>query len=343
MIRFPRPLEAGFTIAVTAPSSGVPEPMHRRLDLAIDALRARGFVVLEGHCLRGNVGQVSAPAHDRADELMRFLDNPSVCAVMPPWGGEFALELLPLIDFERLRAGVPKWFCGFSDLSTIQLPMLLNAGWASLHGPNLMELATPTELGDSIWEVLRSHPGDVVVSPSSRLHRRGYPNWITDPGAWLVPDAPTRWRRLDDPDSPITLQGRLLGGCLDTISRLAGTAFGNVPRFIADHAHEGVLLFLENAEMRPPELARALMSLRLHGWFEGVSGLLLGRDGLPEPDGELGFTRVDAISLALDGLAVPVLLDLDIGHVPPQLALIQGALTTVAFDGRGGRVTQRLA
>lgn len=259
---------------------------------------------------------------------------------MPPWGGEFALDLLPLIAFERLRPGVPKWFCGFSDLSTIQLPMLLNAGWASLHGPNLMELATPTELGASVWNALCAPPGGLVTSTSSKVHQRGYPDWATDPRAQLTPLRKTRWRRLDGLDLPIHLGGRLLGGCLDTLSRIAGSPFGNVPGFIADHAHEGVLLFLENAEMRPTELARALMSLRLHGWFDGISGLLFGRNGPSESDCDVGFTWVDALERALDGLSIPVLVDLDIGHVPPQSALIQGAITMIEYNGQNGRFTQ---
>lgn len=51
-IRFPRSLIAGDLIAITAPSSGVPTHLHARLDLAINALRLRGYRVVEGRCLR---------------------------------------------------------------------------------------------------------------------------------------------------------------------------------------------------------------------------------------------------------------------------------------------------
>lgn len=66
-----------------------------------------------------------------------------MAAVIPPWGGEFAIEVLGRLDFDRLREASPKWFSGCSDLSTIQVPLLLRAGWASLHGPNLMQLWDP--------------------------------------------------------------------------------------------------------------------------------------------------------------------------------------------------------
>ena len=51
--RLPSPLRPGDTIAVTAPSSGVPPQLWPRLDVAIAGLRRRGFEVLEGVCLRG--------------------------------------------------------------------------------------------------------------------------------------------------------------------------------------------------------------------------------------------------------------------------------------------------
>jgi muramoyltetrapeptide carboxypeptidase LdcA involved in peptidoglycan recycling len=105
--------------------------LYARLDLAIDALRTRRFRVVEGECLRSNVQHVSASREQRAAELMMFLLDPNVAAVMPPWGGEFAIELLPLLDFDALGRVAPKWLTGFSDVSTLQLPLLLCAGWAS--------------------------------------------------------------------------------------------------------------------------------------------------------------------------------------------------------------------
>ena len=141
MLRFPRPLRPGDAVAITAPSSGVEPGALPRLDLVLAHWRDRGFRVVEGACLRSQHHDASAPAMARTAELMRFLTDPSIAAVLPPWGGERAIELLPLIDFEALRALPPKWLLGFSDISTLQMPLALCAGWASAHGSNLMDLA----------------------------------------------------------------------------------------------------------------------------------------------------------------------------------------------------------
>ena len=60
-----------------------------------------------------------------------------------------------------------------------------------------------------------------------------------------------------------------------------------------------------------------------------------GNEGLP-------FSYVDALRTALDGIQCPVLFDLDIGHIAPQLSLVNGAKALVSFSDGAGSVVQRL-
>lgn len=339
-IRFPRALTQGACIGVTAPSAGVDSELHPRLELALQRLRDRGFRVQEGQCLRSNSGETSAPAALRARELMDMLCSHEIDAVLPPWGGQLAIELLPLLDFAQLGGIQPKWFAGFSDLSTLALPLLLRAGWASLHGPNLMELGSSDPIHDRALELLALHGDGAFEQSASRQHCRQATDWRSQPDAALKADTPTLWRRLGGTQTPLVLRGRAIGGCIETLSRLAGTEYGDVPAFVRAHRPEGVLLFLEQAEMSPFELARCLHSLRLQGWFEEIAGLLFGR--FSPAGSNAGFSFDDALSSALAGLQCPVLVDLDIGHVPPQLSLVQGALTELEFDAGSGRIRQWL-
>lgn len=55
-----------------------------------------------------------------------------------------------------------------------------------------------------------------------------------------------------------------------------------------------------------------------------------------------GFTQRDAVRSALGDLDVPVVLDVDCGHVPPHLALVNGAraeLTVGSEDTLGQTLT----
>ncbi|CAM5608434.1 LD-carboxypeptidase OS=Streptomyces tendae OX=1932 GN=F3L20_11600 PE=3 SV=1 [Streptomyces tendae] len=59
-VRYPRPLRPGDRVAVTSPSSGVPEKLRERLNVAIRDVEARGYEVVVGECMDGS-GHVSAP------------------------------------------------------------------------------------------------------------------------------------------------------------------------------------------------------------------------------------------------------------------------------------------
>lgn len=343
-LRFPRPLRPGDTVAVTAPSSGVgSEGALRRLDLVLAHWRQCGFRVVEGECLRSQVQDQSAPADLRAAELMRLLTDPQLAAVLPPWGGERAIELLPRLDFKALRQHPPKWLLGFSDLSTLQLPLALVSGWASAHGSNLMDLA-PSQTEPLLTGVFDALAHDGSTPFVQRASQRYQVHWIpfeTDPAAPWNQTEPTRWRRLDGRDEePLALRGRLIGGCLDTVSRLAGTAFGDVPAFVREHRADGVLLYLENCEQSPCEMLRTLVSLRLHGWFDGLAGVLLGRTAAPVVKDPSRLGHAAAVRDALGDLGCPVLVDLDIGHLQPQLTLINGALAELRCAAGGGSLSQ---
>lgn len=342
-IRRPGPLRVGDRIAVTAPSSGVTGGALARLDLVLEHLRERGYEVVEGRCLRAERHNASAPAAERAEELQRFLLDPTVAAVLPPWGGELATEVLDRLDFVALRNSRPVWLLGYSDLSTLMLPLTLRAGWATAHGPNLMDLA-PTQtdpLAAAVWATLAAPAGVPIRQASSQRYQTRWIAFEKQVDAPWQLTAPTRWRRLDDQESPLAFDGRLIGGCLDTIAWLAGTVHGDVPAFVRAAGRDGAILYLENCEFGPTAEVRALRAMRRHGWFDGLSGLLIGRSAAPAPSGDHDpLTHAQALQTVLGDLPCPVLWDVDIGHQPPQFTLVNGALAKVEFADGGGAITQ---
>ncbi|MDP2369559.1 S66 family peptidase [Rhodoferax sp.] len=342
MTRFPKPLRVGDLIAVTAPSSGVTGPALARLDLVLAHLRGLGYRIVEGECLRSQHKDASAPREERADELMRLLTDPAVSAILPPWGGELASELLELLDFESLQSMAPKWFVGFSDLSTLQLPLTLISGWATAHGANLMDLA-PTQtdpLTSSVLSILGADFSCPIVQQSSTRYQKKWVDFAVKVDAPLNLTEPTHWRRLDGSTEAVEFRGRLIGGCLDTIAWLAGSKYGDIPRFIQASGRLGTILYLENVEMAAPSMVRALLALRRQRWFDGLSGLLVGRSAGPSPESPTSLSYVDALAAVVGDLPCPVIFDVDIGHQPPQFTLINGALAHVWFEGRRGGITQ---
>ena len=180
MTRFPRPLVPGDRIAVTSPSSGVGERLRPRIEASIAALRERGYEVVVGECM-GDDLVVSAPKEQRAAELVSMLTDPQVAAVVPPWGGELAIDLLDQLDWDALAAAEPTWFVGWSDCSSLLLPLTSRLGWA---GPARLEpgrhgVRRPEGLLH--WLDLAAVTGDVTQT-SPGLTRDGWDDYVGDPG-----------------------------------------------------------------------------------------------------------------------------------------------------------------
>lgn len=345
MIRIPAPLRPGDLIAVPAPSSGVTGAQTARLDAALTHLTELGYRVVEGCNLRSQHKDASASAMHRTEELLGFLHDPEVAAIIPPWGGELASELLDHLDFARLRVAQPKWLLGYSDISTLLMPLTLLAGWATAHGSNLLQLtpANADPLTSSVLDILATPAGTPTTQHASTRFQPCDPDYRTNPLAGFALIKPTRWKRLDANSTQAVCKGRLIGGCLDTVAWLAGTPYGDIPGFIRTHRNDGTILYLENVEMTPPTLLRALLSLRRQGWFNGLSGLLFGRSAAADAGSPNQLTYLDALQAACADLPFPVIHDVDIGHQPPQLTLLNGALARIEYSDGGGTVTQTLA
>lgn len=344
---FPKPLLPGAHIAITGPSGGVAPPLHARLDFIIRHLRDHGFKVTEGKCLRDERKHVSAEKSARARELQEFLLDDTVDAICPPWGGEVLIEILPLLDFERISRAKPKWVTSYSDISTLHFALTTRTGLATAHTPNLMDLAPPKAgsndlLTSKAFDILATPHGEVITQDSSNLFQRtARIDFAKDVDAVFILDTPSSWKSLQGSRSA-TFEGRLIGGCLDTISCLTGTPSGDMENFKRLAGKDGVIFYFENCDGSPAAVVRMIQNMRQAGWLDGVNGLLIGRSSGPDASGENDLSYAEALHWALDDLTVPVVFDADVGHQPPQMTLINGAMAKVSYENGRGRVEQRL-
>jgi len=344
-VRYPLPLVPGTKIGVTAPSSGVAVPAHlARLDLVASHMVAAGYPIVEGACLRSDYKHVSAPAADRARDFTALWQRDDLRAIIPPWGGELLIEILPHLDFPALAAEPsPKWVLGYSDLSTLLFALTLKTGIATAHGANFMDLIRDQVFGltQDYLKFLASEAGGAFTQSSYPRFQIGFTPFEKQVDAPFLATEPVRWEILGGAQQ-VQLQGRLIGGCLDTLGPLVGTPFGDLPVFLRTHRADGVVLYLENCEFAPPGVARGLWQMRLAGWFDGLAGIVLGRSNGPDKTGEHAYTYRDAVASVLSDLGIPVILDADIGHRPPQILLINGALATITVQDGRAEVRQEL-
>ncbi|MGK5629322.1 S66 family peptidase [Streptomyces sp. URMC 123] len=340
-VRYPRPLRPGDRVGVTSPSSGVPTALRGRLDVAVREVEGRGYEVVLGRCMDG-AGHVSAPATDRADELMSMLTDPAIRAVVPPWGGETAIDLLPLLDWDRLRDAEPTWFVGFSDISTVITPLTLLTGTATVHGNNLMDTPYRVPEGLMSWLDVAAAPRGhrFAQVPPNRHRAAGWDDYRTHPEvrAYAL-DTPGRWTRLDG-DGDVEVEGRLIGGCVEVLCNLTGTAYLDVAAFARAEAPEGLLVYVEAADSDAFTICRNLHGMRLAGFFDAANAVLVGRTSAPDA---ASLTQHQAVLDALGPLNVPIIADVECGHVPPYLTIVNGARGRVVHTSAHSELTQTLA
>ena len=328
---------------MTSPSSGVPDRLRGRLDHALAMLRARGYDVVVGDCMDG-ASHVSAPAPERAAELQAFLTDPAIGAVIPPWGGETAIDLVPLLDWAAIAAAEPTWFIGFSDISTLITPMTLLTGVATVHGNNLMD--TPYDVPETLlsWlDVVTLPVGASFTQSSPGIHRVGdWDDWTVHPDVSAhTYNGTGTWTRLDAGTEPVEVTGRLIGGCIETLCNLAGTRLADVEAFADRAAPEGLIVYVEAAGDDAATVCRNLHGMRLAGFFSRARAVLVGRTSAPEHP---TLTQHEAVLDALGGLGVPLIADVECGHVPPYLPIVNGALGRLRYSSDGDRsLTQTLA
>ncbi|WP_404339553.1 S66 peptidase family protein [Pseudoalteromonas mariniglutinosa] len=337
-IAYPAPLLKGDKIAICAFSSGVDSRFHDRLDLVLNGLRSRGYQVVEGDCLR----QQHNPPEQRAAELMQFLTDDSIAAIMPPWGGELTMEILPLLDFNAISKARPKWLVGFSDISTFSCALTTRCGWATLHSANLMQIHPDDSdpfLAD-IFAALTLEKDQQFVQSAASHYQLETIDYSNDAESLFNYTQPSQWRCINYQDKrEIEISGRMIGGCLDTLGLLLPSNYYALHEFKRHYAQDGLILYLENVELSPTALARCLLSLKLSDVFTDVNGVIFGRS----PVANMKNSSLDyyqAIDLAFQGCLFPVIVDADIGHIAPNMALVNGAYGTLSAELDKGAAAQ---
>ena len=231
-----------------------------RFEACLASLREQGYDVVVGRCLDG-ASHISATKEERAAELMGMLTDPDIRAVFPPWGGETAIDLLDLLDWEALAAVEPTWVVGFSDTTTWMLPLTLRLDWATVHGAMLMDEPYRQPDGLARWSDLASATGPVIQRDLGVHRTAAFEDWVADPG--LAEFTPRRPPELVDARAGPGGRHRPAGGRLhrdghqprrDAVRRLPGWA---------DRQDEGTIVYLEACEDDAFTICRNLHGLRL--------------------------------------------------------------------------------
>lgn len=331
MIVYPRKIEKSETIGITATSDGA---NLEKIDTAINNITKLGYYVKETENVRKSNDFVSSDGKTRAKEFMELYEDDNVSCIISARGGEFLIDMIPYLDEYRDEIkNNCKWVQGYSDTSLLLLYLTTNYNIATIHAENLGNFAMNPffkSLEDNVY--ILSHD-DIPVQKSFDKYQNGYNENPIDFTYNLEQEV--KYKSLSENDSQ-TIEGRMIGGCLDCITQLLGTKYDNVKDF-CDNVNEGMIWYLDNCELTSLELYRRLNQCKNAGWFDNANGFLIGRTIAKEDE---NFTFKDALKKALLDLDVPVIYDVDIGHVSPQWIIVNGSYATFSYNKGSGSITQ---
>lgn len=342
-MRYPEFLKQNGTIGFVAPSFGcATEPYRTCFDHALERFSQMGYQIQLGeNCYESRGIGISNTPQACGEELNRaFAGDADV--LIACGGGELMCEVLDHVDFEALRTGKPKWYMGYSDNTNLTFLLNTLCDTAAVYGPSA------ASFGMEPWHPAISDA--LAVLTGEKRSFAGYDLWerasLKDEEHPLVPYHVTQPRvlRLYQGNQPVEaaeVSGRLAGGCMDCLNNLVGTCYDRVREFNERYRQDGILWFLEACDLNVFDIRRTLWHMKHAGWFAGAKGFLIGR---PLCFGQemMGLDQYKAVTDVLGDLNVPILMDLDIGHLPPQVPLISGACARVSAHGQEFHIDMEL-
>jgi muramoyltetrapeptide carboxypeptidase LdcA involved in peptidoglycan recycling len=110
-----------------------------------------------------------------------------------------------------------------------------------------------------------------------------------------------------------------------------------VKEFVKKYKDDGIIWYLESCDLTVLDQYRGLWQLKNAGWFENCKGIMYGRPQRPEPIFDV--TVKELLKNNFKELGIPVIYDMDFGHVAPIWTILSGSMATVeCIDGKG-RIT----
>lgn len=153
----PKKLQIGDKIRIIAPSGPVEAD---KIELAKTYFEQKGYKVELGKHLYSNLNYLAGNDSERLEDLHEAFNDDETKAIICARGGYGALRLIDKIDYELIKKN-PKIFCGYSDITVLNIMFYQKANLITFSGPMAQsdfgnEICTFTE--DGFFKVMDGEP-----------------------------------------------------------------------------------------------------------------------------------------------------------------------------------------
>jgi len=294
-------LKEGDRIEIITPASPIAEDVVRK---AAARLEDSGFRITTGAHAFASCGPFAGTEVERLADIQKATDDPDVKAVLCSRGGYGMSRIIDRIDFTALQRN-PKWYIGYSDITSLHLWLNTVCGIASLHAEMPLNYSNPDCLPgsyDTLVKALKGNPEPV--------------SWITRG------------------EESFEVEGRVMGGNISLIYSLNGTA--------AQPDTDGAILFIEEIGEKFYHLDRMLVGMRMAGLLRNLSALVVGgMEQITEGEHVFNQTVEEVVMNVVDGYGYPVLFNFPAGHINDNRAVYLGRAARLRQSGREALLTWR--
>ena len=267
----------------------------------------------------------------RAKDLMDAFADKKVKGIICAIGGDDAIRLLPYIDYEIIRNN-PKIFMGYSD-TTVNHFMMNKAGIVSYYGPTIMG-----EFGEYVdmFDYTRKAVKEILFKDSAGYCIKSSQYWSGQFVPWDEKNINvSKQLREEEHGYEVlqgkgTIQGEILGGCIDVFPMMIGTEI-----WPAKDKWKDKVLLVETSEEKPsPSYVKyCLRNLGAQGILGQIQGILVGK-----PQEEVYYKEYKDIYrqvlLEYHLPDLPVLYNINVGHASPIGIIPLGTKVLVDFDNK---------
>lgn len=257
---------------------------------AVQLLQSWGLLVEFGATIDVNVNQLGGTDTQRADDLQRMIDNPTIKAIWIARGGYGTVRIIDLIDFSNFMKH-PKWIIGFSDITVLH-NHIHNLGVATLHA--IMPYSVPKALETAKETLKRAlfNEDYQIETPSNPSNKSG------------------------------SAEGILVGGNLSIMYSLLGSK--------SSINTNGKILYLEDLDEYLYHIDRMFYNLKRNGYFDGLKGLVIGgMTDMHDNQIPFGYDVKQIVLDLCKEYHFPICFDFPAGHIPDNRALKLGTTVSL--------------
>jgi muramoyltetrapeptide carboxypeptidase LdcA involved in peptidoglycan recycling len=319
----PNRLAPGDEIRVIAPSTSMALVKGKQVEFAIERLTRLGFQVTFGKNVEDHDEFFSTSIEQRIEDIHAAFQNPNVKGILTANEGYNTNQLLRYLDYDLIKMN-PKFFCGYGDMTVLNAAIFQKTGLITYSGPFFSSFGMKSGFDYSLQYFLEAGTNDAPfdINPS--------PTWSDEP--WYLEQED---RAFIEQDGYLVLQegsssGRLIGGNLSAINLLQGTEY--MPSLL------GSVLFIEDdEESHIYNFDRKLQSLLHLPDAKGIKGILIGR--FPKASNVTDAAIRKVISSKHELKDIPVIANVNFGHVQPIATIPFGAKVFILAEGTETKIT----